>query len=93
MQKIYRQSKADEKIFREKWEIADDDVYLAKGTVEDIEVKLYFAKQKVSMKEDDAARARRKHLTKKNWRKKVQKRSVLLTKHAMKEENSDLGNT
>ncbi|CAG5094368.1 Oidioi.mRNA.OKI2018_I69.XSR.g13493.t1.cds [Oikopleura dioica] len=89
MQKIYHQSKADEKIFREKWEETNLSIYPAKMTVEDIEVKLYFAKEKLKMKEDDAAKAWEKHLAKTNWRKKVQKRIFIAAKSLAKEDNSD----
>ncbi|CAG5099708.1 Oidioi.mRNA.OKI2018_I69.XSR.g16646.t1.cds [Oikopleura dioica] len=74
--RIYERARKDE-------DIAEEKVKDAKKEVANAKKVLKFAEDK----ENEACKELEK---KKIWRKKVQKRSVLLTKHAMKEENSDL---
>ena len=75
---IYERARKDEGIAEVKAEDAKKKVAMAKKAL-----------QEAKAEEDQACRELEKKII---WRKKVQKRSVLLTKNAMKEDNSDLGN-
>ncbi|CAG5108325.1 Oidioi.mRNA.OKI2018_I69.chr1.g3742.t1.cds [Oikopleura dioica] len=76
---IYEEAREEEEAAEKNAATSNEEVELAKKA-------LAKAEEKAKNAEDELGK-------KKAWRKKVQKRSVVLTKHAMKEDNSDLVNS
>ncbi|CAG5099710.1 Oidioi.mRNA.OKI2018_I69.XSR.g16647.t1.cds [Oikopleura dioica] len=63
---------------------------VAEEKVEDAKKKVATAKKALEDAETEENKAREELEKNRNWRKRVQKRSLILTENAMKEENSDL---
>ena len=89
--KIYEHTKTDRKNIERKITVCGEKIEKAKEDLRAAKLALVKAKESLDSSEKELKDENEKLAKNKEWRKKVQKRALILAKHAMKEDNSDLG--